>query len=180
MKLKTLKEGAVFLAFLVLLSAPAAYADFSAGIAGSRAPVSANDSGTIGGSADGWRAHFRYMINRNFGIEGGLSKYGSPNDQSVPSNMHMDTESYDVYAVAYYPLDENDSGIYAKVGYVSMDTESEVNDENEAHHKNDTLGLSFGGEYYITERFGLRAELEWFDSAISGEIKYSLGGVVRF
>jgi hypothetical protein len=29
-------------------------------------------------------------------------------------------------------------------------------------------------------QFGLRAELEWSDSAISGELKYSLGGVIRF
>jgi opacity protein-like surface antigen len=180
MKLNIMKTGGLFLTSILLLTAPAAYADWSAGISAANAPITANDLGTIGGSADGWRAHFKYMFNKNFGFEGGLSKYGSPDDQSVPSNMHVDTEAYDIYAVAYYPLDINDSGIYAKVGYVSMDSESEVNDTNETHHKNDTLALSFGGEYYITERFGLRAELEWFDSAISGELKYSLGGVVRF
>jgi opacity protein-like surface antigen len=180
MKLNSMKSRGFLLASVLLLMAPGVQADISAGIAAVRAPITADNLGTIGGSADGWRAHFKYMFNKNFGFEGGLSKYGSPDDQSVPSNMHVDTEAYDIYAVAYYPLDINDSGIYAKVGYVSMDSESEVNDTNETHHKNDTLALSFGGEYYITERFGLRAELEWFDSAISGELKYSLGGVVRF
>lgn len=180
MKLNIMKTGGFFLTSLLLLAAPAVYADFSAGLSTVRAPITANDLGTIGGNADGWRAHVSYMFTRNFGIEGGLSKYGSPDDQSVPSNMHVDTEAFDVYAVAYYPMGNNDSGIYAKVGYVSMDSESEVNDTNETHHKEDTLGLSFGGEYFITERVGIRAELEWFDSAISGEMKYSLGGVIRF
>lgn len=180
MKLNIMKSGGLFVTSFLLLAASAAYADWSAGISAARAPIVANDLGTIGGNADGWRTHFKYMVNRNFGFEAGLSKYRSPDDPSVPSNMHVDTEAYDVYAVGYYPLGHNDSGIYAKVGYVSMDSESEVNDTNETHHKEDTLGLSLGGEYYFSERFGLRAELEWFDSAISGDLKYSFGGVVRF
>jgi len=164
-----------------LLFASAAIADgFSAGLAAVQAPVSVDEAGTdAGGSASGWRVHGAYMFNKNFGIEGGLSKYGTPDDNSIPSNMHVDTEAYDVYAVAVYPMG-NDGALIAKAGFISWDTESEVNDTNEAHQTSTDLALSFGGQYDITERFALRAELEWFDSAISGELKYSLGGVVRF
>ena len=169
------------LGVLSLLCAGAAIADgFSAGIAAVRAPVSAEASGTpIAGDSDGWRVHGAYMFNKNFGVEAGMSKFGSPNDNSLPSNMHVDTESYDVYAVGVYPMG-NDGALIAKVGYVAWNTETEVNDSNETHSTSSDLALSFGGQYDITERFALRAELEWFDSAISGELKYSLGGIVRF
>ena len=73
---------------------------FSAGLSAVRAPVSANETNTIGGTASGWRVHGSYMFNKYFGVEGGFSKFGSPNDNSIPSNMHVDTEAYDVYAVA--------------------------------------------------------------------------------
>lgn len=160
--------------------ATAAYADgFSVGMSAVRAPVSVNEEGTIGGDANGWRIHGSWMFSRYFGIEGGLSKYQTPGNQSVPSNMHADTEGMDIYAVARYPFSE-DGGLFAKVGYVALDTETEVNDTNEQHYRSDNLGLAFGGEYDITERIGIRAELEWFDSAISGDLKYSLGGVYRF
>lgn len=170
---------AIWSAIPLLFIAGAAQADLSAGMSVVRAPVSADKEGTIGGTSNGWRVHGTYMFHKNFGIEGGFSKFGSPSDKSVPSNMHVDTEAYDVYAVAYYPMG-NDGALIAKVGYVSWNTESEVNDTNETHNKSDNLALSLGGQYEITERFALRAEMEWFDSAISGELKYSLGGVVRF
>ena len=93
--------------------------------------------------------------------------------------MHVDTESYDLYAVAAYPIGD-EAGLFAKVGVVAWNTETEVNDTNETHQKSTDLALSFGGQYDLTKRFAIRAELEWFDSAISGELKYSLGGVFRF
>ena len=171
----------VMLGALSLLFASVAIADgFSAGLSAVHAPVSVEAAGTdAGGGTDGWRVHGSYMFNKNFGIEGGLSKYGTPSDNSIPSNMHADTEAYDVYAVAVYPMG-NDAALIAKAGFISWDTETEVMDTNETHQTSTDLALSFGGQYDITERFAVRAELEWFDSAISGELKYSFGGLVRF
>ena len=119
------------------------------------------------------------MLNENWGFEGGLSKYGTPKDGSIPSNMHVDTEAYDLYAVYAYPVGDK-AGLVAKAGFIAWDTETEVFDTNESHQTSNDMALSFGGRYDITEQFSIRAELEWFDSAISGELKYSLGGVIRF
>ena len=165
----------------LLFAATAANADgFSVGVSAVRVPVNLESSGTtIAGDATGWRLHGSYMLNKNFGIEAGMSKLGSPNDKSLPSNTHVDTESYDVYAVAVYPMGD-DASLIAKAGYVASNTETEVNDTNEAHQKNTDLALSFGGQYDMTEQFAIRAEMEWFDSALSGELKYTLGGVIRF
>lgn len=165
----------------LLIAATAANADgFSAGVSAVRVPVNLEDAGTtIAGDSTGWRLHGSYMFNKNFGIEAGMSKLGSPNDKSLPSNMHVDTESYDVYAVLAYPMGD-DASLIAKAGYVASNTETEVNDTNEAHQTNTDLALSFGGQYDMTEQFAIRAEMEWFESALSGELKYTLGGVVRF
>jgi hypothetical protein len=165
----------------LLFAATAANADgFSAGVSAVRVPVNIEESGTtVSGDSTGWRLHGSYMINKNFGIEAGMSKFGSPNDTSLPSNMHVETESYDVYAVVAYPMGD-DASLIAKAGYVAWNTETEVNDTNGAHQKNTDLALSFGGQYDMTEKFAIRAELEWFDSALSGELKYTLGGVIRF
>lgn len=164
----------------VTFAAVANAGEFSAGLSAVHAPVSVEEAGTdAGGGADGWRVHGQYMMNENWGIEGGLSKYSTPDDDSIPSNMHVDTEAYDVYAVYAYPVGDR-AGLVAKAGVIAWNTETEVNDTNESHQTSTDLALSFGGRYDITDTFSLRAELEWFDSAISGELKYSLGGVVRF
>lgn len=166
----------------LLFAATAAIAEgFSVGASAVQAPVSFEDSGTIVDSdANGWRVFGSYMFNKNFGVEAGMSKFGSPSDSSLPSNMHVDTEAYDVYAVGVYPIGNNDASLIAKVGYASWNTETEVNDSNEKHFKNTDLALSFGGQYDFSERFGMRGEFEWFDSFTSGELKYSLSGVFRF
>jgi OOP family OmpA-OmpF porin len=165
----------------LLFVASAANAEgFSVGVSAVNAPISVEEAGPgAGGDSNGWRVHGQYMFNKHFGIEGGLSKFGTPSDNSIPSNMHADTEAYDVYAVVAYPFSE-DAGLYAKAGVVSMNTETEVNDTNESHQTSTDMALALGGKYDITERFSIRAELEWFESALSGDLKYSLGGAVRF
>ena len=170
------------LGFLVLaFAATAAHADgFSLGVSAARADTGfRDDATTISGESSGYRVFGSYMFNDRFGIEAGLSKYGSPNDSSLASNMHVDTESYDLFAVYMLPLSPN-FGLVNKVGFASWDTETEVNDENAGHYKSTDLALSLGGQYDMTKRFGIRGEVEWFDSALSGSLKYSLSGVFLF
>lgn len=181
MKPSYLISNAVLGVLSLLLAATAANADgLSVGVSAVQAPINVKDSGTtIGGDATGWRVFGSYMFNKNFGIEGGMSKFGEPNDRSIPSDMQVDTEIYDLYAVAAYPLGEN-LGLIGKIGIASSNTETEVNDTNETHYTSTDLALSFGGQYDFSERFGVRGEFEWFESAVSGELKYSLSGVFRF
>lgn len=181
MKHKYLISNAMLGVFSLLFAANAANAErYSVGVSVVRAPVNFENSGTIvGGDANGWRAFGSYMFTNKFGIEGGMSKFGSPDDSSIPSNMHVDTESWDLYAVGAYPIG-NDFRLIGKAGVVSWNTETEVNDTNETHYKNTDLALSLGGQYDIGKRFGMRGELEWFDSLTSGELKYSLSAVMRF
>lgn len=181
MRQKNLSGNILFGALVLVFAASTANADgFSFGVSGARADTGfEGDSTTISGDSAGWRVFGSYMFNERFGLEGGMSKFGSPDDKNLASNVHVDTESYDIYAVYVLPVSPN-FGLISKAGMASWNTETEVNDSNESHYKDTTLALSFGGQYDFTDRYGVRAEVEWFDSAISGSMKYSLSGVFRF
>ncbi|MBT8098543.1 MAG: porin family protein, partial [Gammaproteobacteria bacterium] len=123
-----------------------------------------------------------YMLNKNFGIEAGISSLGEPNDSSIPANMHVETEVYDVYAVGKYYASENLS-FFGKAGFATSRTESEIgdDDETETNHSSTNLALGLGGQYDISERFGIRTEMEWLDGKAAGlERVLSLSGVMRF
>ena len=156
---------------------------FSIGASAVRASVDVKDVGIdIDGDASGYRLFGVYMFNEKYGIEVGLSTFGEPNDSTIPSNMHVETDSYDVFAVGTYPLSPNFSMI-AKAGVAYSQTETEVgdDDETETHHSSTDLAVGFGGQYEFTERFAIRGEVEWIDSKNAGAANMiSLGGMWRF
>ena len=173
------------LAGLMLSVTPVAMADgdFSIGVAATRAAVDVNKDGLdVSGDATGYRLFGSYMFNKNLGIEAGISSLGEPNDSTIPSNMHVETQVYDVYAVGKYYASEKLS-FFGKAGFASSRTESEIgdDDETETNHSSTDFALGLGGQYDISERFGIRTEMEWLDGKAAGlERVLSLSGVMRF
>ena len=156
---------------------------FSIGASATRASVDVQDVGIdIDGDASGYRLFGGYMFNEKYGIEVGLSTFGEPNDSTIPSDMHVETSSYDVFGVVSYPLSANFS-LIGKAGVAYSQTETEVgdDDETETRHSSTDLALGIGGEYEFTERFAIRGDVEWVDSKNAGAANMiSLGGVWRF
>ena len=156
---------------------------FSIGASATRASVDVQDVGIdIDGDASGYRLFGAYMFNEKYGIEVGVSTFGEPNDSTIPSDMHVETSSYDVFGVASYPLSANFS-VIGKAGFAHSQTETEVgdDDETETRHSSTDLALGIGGEYEFTERFAIRGDVEWVDSKNAGAANIiSLGGVWRF
>ena len=170
-------------ALLAMTPLAMAEGDFSIGISAMRAAVDVNKDGlNVNGDATGYRLFGSYMLNKNFGIEAGISSLGEPNDSTIPSNMHVETEIYDVYAVGKYYASEKLS-FFGKAGFASSRTESEIGDDDETatNHSSTDLALGFGSQYEISERFGIRAEMDWLDGKAAGaERLISLSGVMRF
>ena len=185
MKQKYLMLNAILGGLTLLFAANPAIAGegFSIGASAARATVDVKGGGVdVKGESNGWRVFGLYMINKNLGIEAGYSSLGEPDDNTIPSDMEVETDSYDVYAVGYYPMSEK-FGLIGKAGVASWNTETEVGDDDstETHHKSTDLALSFGGQYDMSERFAIRGEYKWFDSQDSGAVRMaSLSGVFRF
>ena len=173
------------LAGLLLAVTPVAMADgdFSIGVSATRAAVDVNKDGlNVSGDATGYRLFGSYMFTKHLGIEAGISSLGEPNDSTLLSNQHVETEIYDVYAVGKYYASEKLS-FFGKAGFASSRTESEIgdDDETETKHSSTDLALGLGGQYDISERFGIRTEMEWLDNKAAGaERILSLSGVMRF
>lgn len=155
---------------------------FALGISAARANIDVNDTGiNVNGDANGWRFFGLYKLTHTFGIEAGISSFDRPDDNTIPSNFEVETESYDVFAVATYPFSDKAS-LFGKAGFVSWNTEVENEDETfEVTSRSTDLALGFGGEYGISERFAFRGEIDWFNSQNSGAANMlSLSAVYRF
>ena len=185
MKQKNLISNAVPGVLVLMFAANLANADegFSIGASAARASVDVNDVGIdVAGDASGYRLFGVYMFNEKFGIEAGYSMFGEPNDSTIPAELHVETVSYDVFAVGTIPLSAN-FGLIAKAGFSSSRTETELGDDDdtETSQSSTDLALSFGGQYEFSERFAIRGELEWIDNNDSGlSNMISLGGVFKF
>ena len=170
-------------ALTLLFAANPASADegFSVGASVARASVEAQGFGqTVKGDSDGSRIFASYMFTRRFGIEAGYSDFGRPDDSTIPPNLEVEANSYDLYAVGVHPVSEK-FDLFGKAGFVSWNTEIEEDETSEISSSSTDLALGFGGEYSVSDRFGIRAEFEWIDSDTSGAVQMvSLGGVFRF
>ena len=99
--------NALLAALTLLLAANLASADegFSVGASVVRASVEAEGLGqTVDGDADGARIFGSYMFTRRFGIEAGYSDFGRPDDNTLPSTMEVETNSYDLSAVGVHTV----------------------------------------------------------------------------
>ena len=175
----------VMLAGLLLSASHLACAGegFSIGASATRAAVDINTDGLdIKGDATGYRVFGTYMFNKNLGIEAGFSTFGEPDDNGIPSDMEVESDSVDVFVVGKHYVSE-DVSFFAKAGFVQSRTETEIGDDDatETNHSSTDLALGLGGQYDITERFGVRSEIEWIDGIEAGaEQMISLSAVVRF
>ena len=185
MNRKHLMLSTILGGFTLLIAANPANAGegFSIGASAARAAVDVTDVGIdVEGDASGYRLFGVYMFNEKFGIEAGYSMFGEPNDSTIPADLHVETVSYDVFAVGTVPLSAN-FGLIAKAGFSSSSTETELGDDDdtETSQSSTDLALSFGGQYEFSERFAIRGELEWIDNNDSGlSNMISLGGVFKF
>ncbi len=167
----------------LLFAANLAIADkggFSVGASAARATVGVKDTlANVDGDADGWRVFGRYMFSNNFGIEGGYSAFGTPDDNSLPSGWEVESNSFDLYAVGAYPVTES-LDLFGKIGAAAWKTEIEESEISESSTNSVDLAVGIGGEFDLTKKFAIRGEFEWFDEDAPVKSMMSLSGVYRF
>lgn len=152
---------------LVALAATPAFADkgFSAGASVGYSNVSVEDSGiSIDFSDIGYKVFGAYMFNDNWGIEGGWMDMGSMSENVFGTEIELEVDGFDVFAVGAMPVSET-FDLFAKAGIVSWDASLSSPGLGEESDSGEDLALGFGGRLNTSGGFGFRGEFEWFDIA---------------
>ena len=150
---------------LVALAAAPAFADkgFSAGAAVGYSSVSIEDSGVSVDFNDiGYKVFGAYMFNDNWGIEGGWMDMGSMSENVQGTEIELEVDGFDVFAVGAMPVSET-FDLFAKAGIVSWDATVSATGFGESSDSGEDLALGFGGRFNTSGGFGFRGEFEWFD-----------------
>jgi OOP family OmpA-OmpF porin len=160
-----MKKGSAAWFMLVTLTAGPAIAEqgFSAGASIGHSTVELRESGL---SADfdsvGYKVFAGYMFNDNFGFEGGWVDFGSADENILGSNVEINTDGFDLFAVGAVPVSDS-FDLFAKAGFLSWDVGASIDGFDLGSDSGEDLALGFGGRFKTRSGFGLRAEYEWFD-----------------
>ncbi|MFN3212610.1 MAG: porin family protein [Henriciella sp.] len=124
-----------------------------------------------------------FKFNDYFGIEGeGSVGSGSEDvDDVVGAEIELGSQ-YAAYLVGTYPLSDR-FDFTARVGYGELDFDVSVGELSESA-KIEAFAVGLGGEYSLTDNFGLRLDFTRFESN-DGEIEggvdaFTLSGVLKF
>ena len=127
----------------------------------------------------GWKAFGAYQFGDHFGIEGGYIDFGEPDDTILGTNIEVELDGFDIFAVGTIHATEN-FDIFGKAGVIFWDAGISGAGVSDSDDGTD-LALGFGGKYKVNDRFGIRGEWEWFDIDDSDTVwMLSIGGEFRF
>lgn len=126
------------------------------------------DNKAIDDSAIGVKLSGQYRFNRYLGIEGAYLNSGEFKEEvaegsgAFDSDAELTVDGFSLSLVGYLPLPSENIDVFAKLGYFDVDQELEVGDAMETRGAD---GLTFGAGTRISmsERFGIRAELDWYE-----------------
>jgi len=153
---------------------------FYAGAGAGLAHIKIDESGVDFDSDDlGWKLFAGYRFNEYFGVEGGYVDFGDQSDSFAGTNVKVDADGLDLYAVGFLPVAE-DWDLFGKVGFIAWNADVKAFGQTEDDDGED-LALGAGAAWHVNETFALRAEFEWFDIDDTDEVwLLSLGGAFKF
>jgi len=127
----------------------------------------------------GFKIFGNYMFNNFIGVEGGYVDFGGPDADILGTNFAIEATGWNAYLVGNLPLG-NTFDLFAKAGAVKWDTNSLIDGISVSTYDGSDLALS-GGARLNFGRFGIRAEVDWYDIADSDKaMMASFGLEFRF
>jgi hypothetical protein len=138
-------------------------------------------------SAVGVKLFTQYQFNSWLGIEGAyhntgdfeeLSTAPAPND----GNLDLQFDGFSVAAIGYLPVESEGIRLYGKAGLYDFDSEISRNGVSGASGSENGLMFGAGAAIDVSDRFGIRADFDWFDAevgdlwAVNLGIEYFFGG----
>ncbi len=123
-----------------------------------------------------------YRFNPYVGVEGELAagvKKDDTNIAGVPVNVKLNHQAA-IYGVGYLPVAPN-ADLYARVGYGNTELKAKGPGGVSATSDGDSWNYGVGGQYFLDDKNGLRADYTRHDFKDDGEANvWSVGYVRKF
>jgi outer membrane immunogenic protein len=118
-----------------------------------------------------------YFFNRYLGAEGEVS-IGVDDADVGPGTVELDN-SLGAFGVVRAPVTER-LELFGRVGYATSEFNASVPGLGSASADVDGLAYGVGGKLFLTDRFGVRADVGRYEGDDSEADVFTIGGVVRF
>lgn len=149
-----------------------------------------DDRDLIDDNSVGFKVHAQYHLNDWLAVEGAYHNTSefedrvlNSTDPSTPDGTYeISFSGFSGALVGFLPVLSEDLRFYGKVGYYDFDDELTVSGQVNSNGSEDGLMLGGGFALDITERVGVRADVDWFDADVGDlltvniGIEYSFGG----
>lgn len=154
---------------------------FSFGASIGYASIEDSDQGFDFDAQDtGYKFFARYTFANYLGFEGGYVDFGEPRNSFSGSTGVIDAQGWSLHAVGALPVGDSVE-IFGKVGVISWDADSIVDDLLVGADDGDDLALGLGASWNADGAVGIRAEFDWYDIPQADNVwMASVGLVVRF
>jgi OOP family OmpA-OmpF porin len=132
------------------------------------------DDSTVGGKFYG-----QYQFNDWFGVEGAYHNTGEfeevSTDPDALGTLNLSFSGFSVAGLLYLPVPTEGIQFYAKAGFYDFDSELSLNDTVTSNGSEDGLMAGAGAMLEVSEHFGIRADLDWFDAEVGDLWTVNLG-----
>lgn len=135
----------------------------------------------------GVKFYGQYQFNEWFGVEGAYHDTGDLEDFSpdLDSEIGVSFDGISLQGLLYLPWKTEDLQPYLKAGYFDFDDELTVGGDVVSNGSESGIVAGAGAIMSITDRFGIRADFDWFDAdvgdlwSVNLGVEYYFGGVKK-
>lgn len=142
----------------------------------------------IDDNAVGFKGYAQYRFNDWFGVEGAYyntnefedSILNSTDPNAPDGDYELGFKGFSGSLIGFLPLLSDDLNFFGKLGYYDFDTELTVDGQVNSSGTEDGLQLGAGFVMAVSERLGIRAELDWFDADVGDLMLVNVGAEYLF
>lgn len=131
--------------------------------------------GEVEDSAVGLKLYTQYQFNSWLGVEAAYFNTADFEEQASIGDVDLSLDGFSIEAVGYAPLGTPDIRLYGKAGFFDADSEVSLNGVVDNQGSEDGLTLGAGAMIEIAERWGIRADFDWYDADVGDLWSVNLG-----
>jgi OOP family OmpA-OmpF porin len=140
----------------------------------------------IDDSSVGLKIYAQYQFNDWLGVEGAYHNLGSfkqlSTSDAAPGDLKITFDGFSIDGLVYLPIGTEELQPYLKAGYYDFDDQFSVNGATTSNGSESGLTAGGGVMISLADKFGIRADLDWFDAdvgtlwAVNLGLEYFFGG----